>query len=179
MCEPKDTQIRLGQRIRELRIRQGYSLRELGEIAGVHFSQVQKIEKGNANPKLDTICLIADALGTSVVGLLDDRDSPRPEIMDVLALLREKPKIQVEKANEVLSIMFSEFVQYERKPYQQPSVTSQNGHQITWSDVGTDVPRKSRRVRAKPSIGTDVPLKFRRVRTKASDDKASKSGKAE
>ncbi len=175
MHEPKDTEKRLGERIRKLRIKQGYSLRELGEMAGVHFSQVQKIEKGNANPKLDTIGRIAEALGTSVVGLLDERDSPRPEIMDVLALLREKPTIQVEKANEILSIVFSGFVQREREPSATRAQGSERGGEQQPTSLGVDMPEGYKSARGDSTIR--IPARPRSARTRSSAARATKPGK--
>ena len=66
-----------GSRVRELRERLGASTRALGECAGVHPSHLARIERGEANPRLDTLARLASALGTSIADLVrDERTVP-------------------------------------------------------------------------------------------------------
>ena len=53
-------------RIRQLRERKGVSLRELARRSGVGVATLSRIESGEANPRLSTLLLLADALGVFV-----------------------------------------------------------------------------------------------------------------
>ena len=61
-----------GARIRELRERSGTSRSELSRRSGIHTSNVARLEFGEANPSLETLVRLADALGTSVADLVRD-----------------------------------------------------------------------------------------------------------
>lgn len=56
----------VGVRIRELRTALGISQQDLAELAAIHASNLGKIERGEANPNLDTLARIATALESSV-----------------------------------------------------------------------------------------------------------------
>lgn len=61
----------LGDKIRELRQGQGWSLVELARRSGVSKLAILNIEIGrHANPKLLTLCKLADAFGVSVHDLI-------------------------------------------------------------------------------------------------------------
>ena len=59
----------LGKRLREIREALNISQHDLSELAHVDPSNIGKIERGQANPKLDTVTRIATALDTSVSDL--------------------------------------------------------------------------------------------------------------
>lgn len=52
----------LGERIRAERVRLGVTQQELAELAGMHFTNIGKIERGDSNPTLHTIVRIAAVL---------------------------------------------------------------------------------------------------------------------
>ncbi|MBL4675683.1 MAG: helix-turn-helix transcriptional regulator [Mucilaginibacter sp.] len=56
----------MGRRIRELRISRNLSQEKLGNLAGIAVSQIGRIERGEINPTLSTLVVIADALGATV-----------------------------------------------------------------------------------------------------------------
>ena len=56
--------INIGSKIREFRLSKGLSLKALAESAGVSSSLLSQIEKGSANPSINTIKNIADILET-------------------------------------------------------------------------------------------------------------------
>ncbi len=62
-------QIAAMNRVRELRKVKGLSQVELAEIVGCSQGMISKIEKGQANPTLDLIEALADALDTQAVNL--------------------------------------------------------------------------------------------------------------
>ena len=52
-----------GERLRQLRVQKALSLRALGEITGVAFDTISKLENGRRPARLATIRKLADALG--------------------------------------------------------------------------------------------------------------------
>ena len=61
----------MGLRIRALRERKGLSLRELAKQAGVDFSTIHRIEKGDEMPRFGTMEKLAAALNVSVRDLIE------------------------------------------------------------------------------------------------------------
>ena len=56
-----------------LRQQRGWSLRTLGEIAGVHFVSLAKMEAGTLDPRLSTLRRLAKALDVTVSELVGDQ----------------------------------------------------------------------------------------------------------
>ena len=67
-----DLQQKFGQRVRELRKARGFSQEELAHRAGMHYTYLGGIERGERNPALQNIGRIADALGLPVADLFVD-----------------------------------------------------------------------------------------------------------
>lgn len=87
----------LGRRIRELRRERGWSQRRLGEEAGVIQQNLSLYERGLANPRLETLARLADALDAEV------RIVPRHAAADEplsLARLLEYVDRQIERTLE-------------------------------------------------------------------------------
>lgn len=61
----------LGARIRDERHRFAISQMELADLAALHFTNLGKIERGQANPSLHTILRIAGALNLNPAVLVD------------------------------------------------------------------------------------------------------------
>jgi len=61
----------LGERIRELRLTKNISQEELSNEAEVPLSQIGRIERGETNPTISSIYVIAQALGIDLKTLLD------------------------------------------------------------------------------------------------------------
>ena len=61
--------MRFGRRVRELRKERGFSQEEPAHRAGLHYTYVDGIERGERNPALINIGKIAAALGVSVAEL--------------------------------------------------------------------------------------------------------------
>jgi transcriptional regulator with XRE-family HTH domain len=53
-------------RLREWRERRGYSMRQLGNLAGVQFSTVHRIEAGRISPTVTMLEKLAKSLGIDV-----------------------------------------------------------------------------------------------------------------
>lgn len=72
-----DLQRQVGQRIRELREAHGLTQEGLGERASLSYKFIGEIERGSANPTIDTLSRLASALGVTVSDLVrDDGSSP-------------------------------------------------------------------------------------------------------
>ena len=63
--------VRVGMRIRKLRMEQGISLRNFGKQAGVHPFHVMAIELGQLATTTKTLQAIATALGVAPLDLLN------------------------------------------------------------------------------------------------------------
>ncbi|CCJ33059.1 helix-turn-helix domain-containing protein [Caloramator australicus] len=50
------------KRIKEIRIKKGWTIRDLGERAGINYAIVSKLENGKSSPRPKTAKAIADAL---------------------------------------------------------------------------------------------------------------------
>lgn len=58
-------------KIWKLRTIKGYSLLELEELSGVSKTTINNIENGKANPTMDTLLLLAKALGVELSDLFE------------------------------------------------------------------------------------------------------------
>ncbi len=67
---PDDISTRLAQTLKRLREAQGLSQASLAEQSGVPRPTIAHLESGQANPTLSVVLRVADALGTSVDGLV-------------------------------------------------------------------------------------------------------------
>jgi transcriptional regulator with XRE-family HTH domain len=59
-----------GERLRQLRVQKALSLRALGEITGVAFDTISKLENGRRPARLVTIRKLAEALGVEPTELM-------------------------------------------------------------------------------------------------------------
>lgn len=66
--------MKLGERIRELRVERGWRLRDLGESCDLHSAYVSQIELGSSLPSLEALNDIAKAFGISLRNLLTGVD---------------------------------------------------------------------------------------------------------
>ena len=68
--QPADTpQVAFGRRVRELRGQRGLTQQELAGRAGIHWTYLSGIERGERNPALINIGRVADALDVSLAEL--------------------------------------------------------------------------------------------------------------
>lgn len=65
-----DIKKQLGQKIKDLRLRAGYSQEELAGKAGLHRTYMSDIERGERNVSVENIKKIADALSVDPSELL-------------------------------------------------------------------------------------------------------------
>ena len=61
----------LGERVRMLRKQRKLGQEPLADLASLHRTHIYSIEKGKANPSIETLLKLADALEVSLVELVD------------------------------------------------------------------------------------------------------------
>ena len=64
-------------RLREWRERRGLSLRKLGEMSGVHFVSLARLEAGQLDPQLSTLLKLCKALTITLNQLVDVAKKPQ------------------------------------------------------------------------------------------------------
>jgi transcriptional regulator with XRE-family HTH domain len=69
---------RIGARLRDLRATRELSLRQLAKLSGASPSLLSQIENGKVTPSVDTLSLLANALGVPVAAFFGDPASPAP-----------------------------------------------------------------------------------------------------
>jgi transcriptional regulator with XRE-family HTH domain len=62
----KSTQQRFGKRVRQLRLKQGWTQEQLAERTGRHWTYIGGVERGERNATLAVIGDIAHALGVEI-----------------------------------------------------------------------------------------------------------------
>ena len=67
------------ERLLALRKERGFSQRTLGEMIGIHVTQVQRYEAGSGQPTLDVIRRLAVALSVSADALIFDPEERGPK----------------------------------------------------------------------------------------------------
>lgn len=61
----------VGEQIKYYRKQKGYTQKQLGELCGMADSAIRRYEAGRANPKIETLAKIANALDLTVEDFLD------------------------------------------------------------------------------------------------------------
>lgn len=84
----------VGKRMKEIRNALNISQLDLAELSHVHPSNMGKIERGQANPSLDTLTRIATALDTTVADLVryvtPEHVAPRERRVTAADLIRAR-----------------------------------------------------------------------------------------
>lgn len=76
----------IGRRLRQARADRGWSLREVGDRAGVRFGYIGEIEQGSRNPTLDVLEKLAQVYGLRAEVELLDQSEPATSASDAAAL---------------------------------------------------------------------------------------------
>jgi transcriptional regulator with XRE-family HTH domain len=72
LCVKQSLSVRFGACVRRLRLDLGLSQVEFGEKCGFYQTYLSRVERGQANPTLNAIEVIATALGLTVFQLFDE-----------------------------------------------------------------------------------------------------------
>ncbi len=67
-----EERIKLGNQIRERRKHLGVKQQDLADLAGVGINTLVSIERGEANPRLETLLSVLSALGLQIEAKLKD-----------------------------------------------------------------------------------------------------------
>lgn len=65
----------IGENIRILRLKNGFSQEHLALNAGINTSYIGQIERGEKNPTIKTLDKVSNALGIALIDLLFQMDS--------------------------------------------------------------------------------------------------------
>lgn len=63
--------------LKEWRQKRGLTVRKLGELAGVHYVSIVRMESGKLDPQVSTLLKLCDALGITPNQLLGVAAEPR------------------------------------------------------------------------------------------------------
>ena len=72
--KPHPTAVRIGLRIRALRLYRGLSMLELGDAAGMAAGNISRLERGLTMPTIEVIERLAKGLNTFAAHIVNDRD---------------------------------------------------------------------------------------------------------
>jgi transcriptional regulator with XRE-family HTH domain len=64
-------------RLKEWREKRGLTVRKLGELAGVHYVSIVRMESGKLDPQLSTLLKLCEALNISLTQLVGVAHTPR------------------------------------------------------------------------------------------------------
>lgn len=65
----QDTQQRLGERIRKLRLKKGWSQEHFADVCGLHRTYVGAVERGEKNLTLSNLQILANTLQVTIAEL--------------------------------------------------------------------------------------------------------------
>lgn len=63
--------LKVGEQIKFYRKQKGYTQKKLGQLCGMADSAIRRYEAGRANPKIETLAKIANALDLTIEDFLD------------------------------------------------------------------------------------------------------------
>ena len=85
----------VGEIIKKLRIERGLTQKQLGELCEMAYSAIRRYENGRANPKIETLQKIANALNVNVSELRNDFQIFKDNIVDESGILSSAKKADV------------------------------------------------------------------------------------
>lgn len=74
VADPDDIDLRVSQRLRELRTERGITLSALADQSGISAPHLSRLEKGERQPSIGALLQLARVYGVSVSQLVDERD---------------------------------------------------------------------------------------------------------
>jgi transcriptional regulator with XRE-family HTH domain len=79
--EGRAVSIQVGDRIRQLRLARGLSLRELARASSLSANALSLIERGISSPSVSTLYRVADGLSVSISGLFQTSETRSPVVL--------------------------------------------------------------------------------------------------
>ena len=92
----------VGERIRSIRKEQRISQEKLAERAGLHFTYIGGVERGERNIGLENLSRIATALGMEIRDLCPAKDPKQDNMRELIAILKCKDKKTVDLIREIV-----------------------------------------------------------------------------
>jgi transcriptional regulator with XRE-family HTH domain len=89
----------LGQRVRELRKRVSFTQEELAERSGISVSFLSMIERANRVPHVETLAMLADALGVSLAEIFAGVGAERGSRPTLLPLIQQVDPLPLEASD--------------------------------------------------------------------------------
>ncbi|MDD4106713.1 MAG: helix-turn-helix transcriptional regulator [Candidatus Shapirobacteria bacterium] len=62
---------KIGQRIKEIRIKKNLTYTEISDISDIDEANIRRLERGDTNPTLTTLLKISEGLGIKLKDLID------------------------------------------------------------------------------------------------------------
>ena len=98
-----------GEKIKEIRKKRGLTQKQLGDLCGMADSAIRRYENGRANPKIETLRKIADALEVNVTELLNEGDIIGSIVTD--NILQPNAIKDVASCNETVKSRYSKYLE--------------------------------------------------------------------
>lgn len=99
LCTSDPSYMALAENVRHLRMQLGWTQGELAEAVGTSIPQISHLETGKANPTLQSICKIAEALGTTAAELVRENTLTISEAAGRLGVSRQRMHVLVRTYN--------------------------------------------------------------------------------
>ena len=109
IMERKGENIKLGKRIRSLRVAKKLTQQELGNRAEVNYKFLGEIERGRQNPSFETLVKIANAMSVNLNELLrfDHEISARNDMIELISnFVEEMPDEDLKQLLLVLKALY-------------------------------------------------------------------------
>ena len=100
--------MRIGQRIKTIREARGMTWAELGMLVGLDQNRIQQYKNGRRNPKLPLLKKIAEALGVSIIALMEPTFEDHICTMHALFQMEEKLDIRVIEKDGCYCLQFGD-----------------------------------------------------------------------
>ena len=96
----------IGQRIRKLRLKQGFKAKDFAREVNISRVYLNEIERGTKTPSLDTMQKICDALGITLAHLFSVEDKDRSmEYCQLLENAKELSPEQLTVLNDLIKLL--------------------------------------------------------------------------
>ena len=100
----------IGEKLREIREKKGFTMREVAEIIDINYSYISKIEKGKI-PSLEKLNKLCDLYGIPVASLFGEEVKTPKELQDIgvewisFAKEMEKKDISPEEIKQIMAAL--------------------------------------------------------------------------
>lgn len=116
---------KIGSRLRTIRKQRGLTQEKLGELAGVHYSYIGQVERGDKVPSLKTLHKLARALDTDLNYFLEEQETYYASSdvdKEIGRLVKNRPPAEQQLILEIVKLILNylDFHQPDRSPQTPP-----------------------------------------------------------